>query len=134
MGAIVIVNSHAPAHRTLEPPPPRPPTSSSSRRESLNDAADAAAPAPVEADDSNTNDSGEADAASAEAWTAALLPLVKGKTTLDEAKMAQTSDALREVEGAEQRGGIAREVLEVTASPLLTAAATAALSLCTNAD
>ena len=53
--------------------------------------------------------------AAALAWTAALLPLVKGKTTMDEARMAQTSDALGEVERANQRGGLARDVLRVSA-------------------
>ncbi len=50
----------------------------------------------------------------AAAWTTALLPLVKGKTTLDKEKMAQTSDALREVERANGRGSFAREVLKVS--------------------
>jgi hypothetical protein len=50
----------------------------------------------------------------ATAWTAALLPLVKGKATLDKEKMAQTSDALREVERANVRGSFAREVLKVS--------------------
>jgi len=49
----------------------------------------------------------------AAAWTAALLPLVKGKTTMDEARMAQTSDVLGEVERANQRGSFAVEVLKV---------------------
>lgn len=58
------------------------------------------------------------DGEAAAAWTAALLPLVKGKTSMDEAKMAQTSAALGEVELADQeRGGVAREVLKVSAAP-----------------
>ena len=50
----------------------------------------------------------------AAAWTAALLPLVKGKTTMDGPRMEQTSDALAEVERASQRGSITREVLKVS--------------------
>ena len=34
---------------------------------------------------------------------------------MDEARMAQTSDALGEVERANQRGGLARDVLKVSA-------------------
>jgi hypothetical protein len=49
-----------------------------------------------------TNVSDEA----AAAWAAALLPLVKGKTTMDGARLAQTSDALSEVERADIRGGL----------------------------
>jgi len=56
----------------------------------------------------------ESEAAVAAAWTSALLPLVKGKTRLDRAKMALTSEALGEVERADERGGIAREVLKVS--------------------
>jgi hypothetical protein len=67
----------------------------------------------VEAVKSNMND-GEA----AAAWTASLLPLVKGKTSMDEAQMARTNAALAEVERADQqRGGIAREVLKVSSAP-----------------
>lgn len=55
-------------------------------------------------------------AAAAAAWTAALLPLVKGKTTMDGARIAQTSDALGEVERANQRGDLARDVLKVSSS------------------
>jgi hypothetical protein len=47
------------------------------------------------------------------AWTAALLPLVKGKTTIDEVKMALTSDALSEVERANKRRTIPPGVLKV---------------------
>jgi len=104
---VVIVNSHGPAHRTIEPP--RPP--SSQRKSSNDDAADADAAPPASVETPNTNVSDD----EATAWTAALLPLVKGKTTIDEAKMARTSDALDEVERANQRGGgIAREVLKVS--------------------
>jgi hypothetical protein len=52
----------------------------------------------------------------AAAWTAALLPLVKGKTTMDGARLAQTSDALSEVERADIRGGLVRDVLKVRLS------------------
>jgi hypothetical protein len=50
------------------------------------------------------------------AWTAALLPLVKGKTTIDEVKMALTSDALSEVERANKRGIIPPGVLKVNSA------------------
>jgi hypothetical protein len=50
----------------------------------------------------------------AAAWTAELLPLVKGKILLDKTKMARISDALREVERANQRGSFAREVIKVS--------------------
>jgi len=50
----------------------------------------------------------------AAAWAAALLPLVKGKTKMDELKMALTSDALCEVERANRRGSLTREVLKVS--------------------
>jgi hypothetical protein len=50
----------------------------------------------------------------AAAWTAALLPLVKGKIMLDKTKMALTSDALGEVEHANKRASLAREVLKVS--------------------
>lgn len=50
----------------------------------------------------------------AAAWTAALLPLVKGKTKMDELKMAFTSDALCEVERANRGGSLTREVLMVS--------------------
>jgi hypothetical protein len=118
VGALVIPNSHGPARRSIEPP--RPP---SPQRKSSDDTADAAPPSrpaadvalesSVEAVKSNMND-GEA----AAAWTASLLPLVKGKTSMDEAQMARTNAALAEVERADQqRGGIAREVLKVSSAP-----------------
>jgi hypothetical protein len=50
----------------------------------------------------------------ASAWTVALLPLVKGKTTMDEIKMAYTSLALSEVERANERGSIPPGVLKVS--------------------
>jgi hypothetical protein len=58
----------------------------------------------------------ESDSEAAAAWTAALLPLVKGKIMFDKAKMARTSDALGEVERANKRGSFAREVLKVSKS------------------
>jgi hypothetical protein len=115
VGALVIANSHGPARRSIEPP--RPP---SSQRKSPNDTVDAA-PGPaadvdvaldssVEVTNSNVNDD-----ELAATWTAALLPLVKGKTALDKAKMARVSAALGAVERADQqRGGISREVLKVS--------------------
>ena len=48
------------------------------------------------------------------AWTAALLPLVKGKIMLDKATIARISNALGEVEHANQRGTFAREMLKVS--------------------
>jgi hypothetical protein len=104
---VVIANSYRSAPpRSLEPP---------SRRRSPKDAADVAF-RPTDANsvalDEVANESiGESEAA---AWTAALLPLVKGKITVDEAKMAQSSDVLGEVERADLRGRIAREVLTVS--------------------
>jgi hypothetical protein len=65
--------------------------------------------------ETNTSDD-DATAATAAAWTVALLPLVKGKVTMDEARIAQTSDALGAVERANQRGGLARDVLKVSSS------------------
>jgi len=56
----------------------------------------------------------ESEAASACAWTAALLPQVKGKTKFDKMKIARTSDALGEVERANERGSFAREALKVS--------------------
>ena len=63
----------------------------------------------------------------ATAWTGALLPLVKGKTTMDKAGMARTSDALGKVERASDRGIINLGMLKVRllthlafSTPLLT--------------
>jgi hypothetical protein len=64
--------------------------------------------ASVEAENESISES------TAAAWTAALLPLVKGKTAMDSTKVAQTSDTLGEVESANQRSRIAREVLKVS--------------------
>ena len=50
----------------------------------------------------------------AAAWTAVLLPLVKGKIELDKVKIARISEVLGEVERANQRGSFAREVLKVS--------------------
>jgi hypothetical protein len=52
-------------------------------------------------------------AAAAAEWTAALLPLVKGKTTMDGAKMALTSTALRDVERANEGGHLSSGILKV---------------------
>jgi hypothetical protein len=108
-GVAVIPNSHRSTPRILEPP---------SRRRSPKDAAaDEAFGPPLEADGVALVDSianariSESEAA---AWTAALLPLVKGKIMLDKTKIARTSDALGEVERANQRGSFAREVLKVS--------------------
>ena len=57
-------------------------------------------------------------AAGAAAWTAALLPLVKGKTTMDRAKMAHTNLALREVERANEGGQLSPGVLKVKKTPV----------------
>ena len=98
-GAGVIVsipNSHRSTPRILEPP---------SRRRSPKDAADEAL-----VDVANARISED----EAAAWTAALLPLVKGKTMLNKAEIAQTSNALIEVERANQRGSFAGEVLKVS--------------------
>ena len=98
-GAGVIVsipNSHRSTPRILEPP---------SRRRSPKDAADEAL---VDAANARISE-GEA-----AAWTAALLPLVKGKTMLNKTEIAQTSNALVEVERANQRGSFAGEVLKVS--------------------
>ena len=130
MGAVVIANSHGPAHRMLEPP--RQP-SPSSRPKPPNDAVDAVPPPPpppatntsslalVEA----TAQTNVSDDEAAAAWTAALLPLVKGKTTMDGVRLAQTSDALSEVERADVRGGLARDVLKVRLSSVSTVMACA---------
>jgi len=114
---VVIANSHGLPHRVLEPP--RQPSPSSQVKSSNDTAAAVPCPPPasaslalVEAAAETRTSDGEA---AALAWTAALLPLVKGKTTMDEARMAQTSDALGEVERANQRGGLARDVLRVSA-------------------
>jgi hypothetical protein len=49
----------------------------------------------------------------ASTWTAALLPLVKGKTTMDEVMLAYTSLALSEIERASERESIPPGVLKV---------------------
>ena len=118
MGAVVIANSHGPAHRMLEPP--RQP-SPSSQPKPPDDTVDAVPPPPA----INTSSLASVEAAAetnvsddevAAAWTAALLPLVKGKTTMDGARLAQMSDALSEVERADIRGGFVRDVLKVRLS------------------
>jgi hypothetical protein len=108
-GVIVIPNSHRSTPRILEPP---------SRRRSPKDAAaDEAFCPPLEADGVvlvDTTANARISESEAAAWAAALLPLVKGKIMLDKTKVAQTSDALGEVERANQRGSFAREVLKVS--------------------
>jgi len=112
---MVIANSHGFPHRMLEPP--RQPSPSSQVKPS-DDTADAAPCPPASTSLALVEAAAEtriSDGEVAATWTAALLPLVKGKTTMDEARMAQTSDALGEVERANQRGGLARDVLKVSA-------------------
>ncbi|KAF8490953.1 hypothetical protein F5888DRAFT_1081978 [Russula emetica] len=113
-GVVVIPNSHRSTPRILEPP---------SRRRSPKDAVAGVATdeafSPLEADDvALVVDAANAGISKSEAaaWTAALLPLVKGKILLDKTKIARTSDALGEVERANQRGNFAREVLKVSKS------------------
>jgi hypothetical protein len=111
-GAVVVIptNSHrSTPRRILEPP---------SRRRSPKGAAaaDEAFVPPLEADGVALVDTvdariGESEAA---AWSAALLPLVKGKIMLDKTKIARIDDALGEVERANQRASFAREVLKVS--------------------
>lgn len=115
MGALVIANS-GPARRSIIEPP-RPP---SPQRKSSDDTAADAAPSSRPAADVVLDSSVEVaklnmdDGEAAAAWTAALLPLVKGKTSMDEVQVAQTSAVLDEVERADRkRGGFAREVLKV---------------------
>lgn len=111
-GAVVVIptNSHrSTPRRILEPP---------SRRRSPKDAvADEAFTPPLEADGMVSVDAANARKSESEvvAWTAALLPLVKGKIMLDKAKIARISDALGEVERANQRGSFAREMLKESA-------------------
>jgi hypothetical protein len=66
----------------------------------------------VDEEDASVRESKQSEAAAA-AWTAALLPLVKGKKTMDRTKMALTSVALREVERANEGGHLSLEVLKV---------------------
>jgi hypothetical protein len=106
---VVIPNSHRSTPRILEPP---------SRRRSPKDAAaDEDFGPPLEADGValvDTTANARISESEAAAWTAALLPLVKGKIMLDKTRIARTSDALGEVERANQRGSFAREVLKVS--------------------
>jgi hypothetical protein len=120
VGAVVVIpNSHRSTPRILEPP---------SRHRSPKDAVAAAAlvdeifSSPLEAEaEAEGVVAAPVDAANAKiseseaaAWTAELLPLVKGKITLDKMKIARTGNALREVERAHQRGGFAREMIKVS--------------------
>ena len=97
---MVVPNSHRTTPRILEPP---------SRPRSPKDAAADEALRPLDAANASMSES-----EAAAAWTATLLPLVKGKIMLDKTKIAQTSDALGEVERANERGSFAREVLKVS--------------------
>ncbi|KAH9995198.1 hypothetical protein BJV74DRAFT_830415 [Russula compacta] len=99
-GVAVIANSHGSTRRSIELPPPQ------QQQPNEDAAADVALMASTEA--ANVSES------EASAWTAVLLPLVKGKTKMDETKMAQTSDALGEVERANWWGVMAQEVLKVS--------------------
>lgn len=47
-------------------------------------------------------------------WTVALLPLVKGKTTMDAAGLARTSDTLGQAEHASDQGLITLDMLKVS--------------------
>ncbi len=102
---MVFANSLSYGHvrRTLEPP-------SRHTSPSLNGTDD---PNVVLDDDitTNTDDVNESEAA---AWTAALLPLVKGKTTMDEAGMTRTSDTLGKVEIASDQGLITLGMVKVS--------------------
>lgn len=99
--------SYGHVHGILEPPPP-PRRSPSLILDDTNDE-----PSVVFNDITNADvPSGESDDEAA-AWTVALLPLVKGKTTMDETGMARTSDTLRKVEHASDRGLITLGMLKV---------------------
>jgi hypothetical protein len=117
---VVIPNLPRSTPRILEPP---------SRHRSPKDAEAAAAladkifssPLEAEAEADGVVATAPVDAANAKvseseaaAWTAELLPLVKGKIALDKTRIARTGDALREVERAHQRGSFAREVIKVS--------------------
>jgi hypothetical protein len=104
---VVIANSYGSTHGSLEPP--------SQRRSPEAHAADADIRPAADLVLVEAANIGESMAA---AWTAALLPLVKGKMTMNEAKMAETNDALGEVERADKRGSIASEVLKVSRETL----------------
>ncbi|KAH9172113.1 hypothetical protein EDB89DRAFT_995275 [Lactarius sanguifluus] len=92
--------SYGHVRRTLEPP---------SRRTSpsLDDTDD---PLVVPDDDTTNADANENEA---DAWTVALLPLVKGKMTMDEAGMVRTSDTLSKVEHASEQALITLGMLKV---------------------
>lgn len=102
---MVVVNtlSYGHVHRTLEPP---------SRRRSPSSLNDTDEPSVVFDDISNADVVIENENEVA-AWTVALLPLVKGKTTMDEAGMARTSDTLGKVEHASDQGLITPDMLKV---------------------
>jgi hypothetical protein len=62
---------------------------------------------------------GDISESEATALTAAVTPLVKGKTTLDNPKMVRFIDAPREVERANERGSVTRGVRDVSEAQLL---------------
>jgi hypothetical protein len=102
---VVFVNTLSYGHvrRTLQPPSER-------RSPSLNDTDD---PSVVFDDISNVDVVNEKENEAA-AWTVALLPLVKGKTTMDEAGLARTSDTLGKVEHASDQDLITLDMLKVS--------------------
>jgi len=117
-GALVIATLLTTSHGSLNPPSQRtsPPQDGANEVALRPPDADAEVTlAGAEAVSAGESEAAAAAVAAAAAWTAALLPLVKGKTRLDKAKMALTSEALGEVERADERGGIAREVLKESA-------------------
>jgi len=62
-------------------------------------------------DDITNTDANETEATT---WTAALLPLVKGKKTMDEERMVRVSDTLGKVEHASDQGLITLDMLKVS--------------------
>ena len=95
--------SYGHVRRTLQPP-------SRHRSPSLNDTDDPS----VVFDDISSVDVVNEKENEAVAWTVALLPLVKGKTTMDEAGMARTSDTLGKVEHASDEDLITLDILKVS--------------------
>ncbi|KAI9466585.1 hypothetical protein BJY52DRAFT_1232951 [Lactarius psammicola] len=102
---MVFANSLSYGHvrRTLDPPSRR-------RSPSLDDTDDPN----VVLDDGITTNTDDVNEGEAAAWTVALLPLVKGKTTMDEAGMVRTSDTLSKVEHASDQGLITLGMLKVS--------------------
>ncbi|KAH9059387.1 hypothetical protein EDB87DRAFT_1622727 [Lactarius vividus] len=94
--------SYGHVRRTFKPP-------SRHTSPSLDDTDD---PNVVPDDDTTNVDANESEAAT---WTVALLPLVKGKTTMDEAGMVRTSDTLSKVEHASDQALITLGMLKESA-------------------